>query len=302
MRKQLAFFLARSLVPLAWVHTAEGMEKEGDGPCPTQEDDMVSILGNTDLANKFNSFGKAVGVHEPKLPEDIYKSHLETNRAANLDSARGNLASTFVNAFVNAGFGNDKLMVGAAEGQSWIYKNKDHGMMSATASLGMSLLWDSEKGIDSIDRYSYSSEEHIKAGSLLAMGILHASTRAEPDVAYALLEESVDSQSTQLKVAAMNGIAIAYAGSQREDIQEKLMPHVNDETNTMEVAAMAALAVGFVFVGSGNGEIASEILQTLMERDPAQLESEWTVFMGLALGLIFLCELPRVYPRDTGRS
>ena len=33
----------------------------------------------------------------------------------------------FVNAFVNAGFGNDKLMVDAAEGDSWIYKNKDHG-------------------------------------------------------------------------------------------------------------------------------------------------------------------------------
>jgi 26S proteasome regulatory subunit N1 len=53
---------------------------------------------------------------------------------------------------------------------------------------------------------------------------------------------------------------------------------------------MAALALGFVFVGSGDGEIASTILQTLMEREPAQLDSEWAVFMGLALGLIFLGE------------
>ena len=44
-----------------------------------------------------------------------------------MDSARANLAGTFVNAFVNAGFGNDKLIVGAEEGQSWIYKNKDSG-------------------------------------------------------------------------------------------------------------------------------------------------------------------------------
>lgn len=49
--------------------------------------------------------------------------------AANVDSARGNLAGTFVNAFVNAGFGNDKLMVEADEGNSWVYKNKDHGML-----------------------------------------------------------------------------------------------------------------------------------------------------------------------------
>ena len=47
--------------------------------------------------------------------------------AANVDSAKANLAGTFVNAFVNAGFGNDKLMVEAEEGNSWIYKNKDHG-------------------------------------------------------------------------------------------------------------------------------------------------------------------------------
>jgi 26S proteasome regulatory subunit N1 len=50
-----------------------------------------------------------------------------TGTAPNVDSARGNLAGTFVNAFVNAGFGNDKLMVDADEGNSWIYKNKDSG-------------------------------------------------------------------------------------------------------------------------------------------------------------------------------
>lgn len=47
--------------------------------------------------------------------------------APSADSARANLAGTFVNAFVNAGFGNDKLMVDAAEGESFVYKNKDHG-------------------------------------------------------------------------------------------------------------------------------------------------------------------------------
>ena len=51
---------------------------------------------------------------------------------ANVDSARQNLAGTFVNAFVNAGFGNDKLMAGAEEGSSWIYKNKDSGALSSS--------------------------------------------------------------------------------------------------------------------------------------------------------------------------
>ena len=45
---------------------------------------------------------------------------------ASVDSARANLASSFVNAFVNAGFGADKLMLDATaqQGNDWIYKNK----------------------------------------------------------------------------------------------------------------------------------------------------------------------------------
>lgn len=291
MKKQLSYFLARAQIPLHWVHTAEGTDVEGDGPAPEQPEDILECLGNVKLSSHFRGFGKAVGVEDPRAPEDIYKTHLEQNRTpAVADSARQNLATTFVNAFVNAGFGNDKLMVKAPEGQSWIYKNKEQGMKAATASIGMSMLWDSEAGIDHIDKYSYSSEEHIKAGAFLAMGILHSGIKMDPDVAFALLEEHVDSQTTSLKISAMNGIAVAYTGSYRKDIMEKLLPHVVDETNTMEVAANAALALAFVFVGSGDGEVASAILQTLMEREESQLASEWSTFMGLALGLIFLGE------------
>lgn len=35
-------------------------------------------------------------------------------------------------------------------------------MLSATASLGMLLLWDVDGGLTQIDKYLYSSEEHIK--------------------------------------------------------------------------------------------------------------------------------------------
>lgn len=49
-----------------------------------------------------------------------------------------NLASTYVNAFVNAGYGQDKLMT--VPDSSWVYKNKEHGMMAASASLGMIVL------------------------------------------------------------------------------------------------------------------------------------------------------------------
>jgi 26S proteasome regulatory subunit N1 len=36
------------------------------------------------------------------------------------------------------------------------------GMMSAAASLGLSLLWDTDVGLSHVDKYTYSSGEHIK--------------------------------------------------------------------------------------------------------------------------------------------
>ena len=40
----------------------------------------------------------------------------------------------------------------------------DHpsGMLSATASLGLILLWDVESGLTEIDKYLYSPEDYIK--------------------------------------------------------------------------------------------------------------------------------------------
>ena len=104
----------------------------------------------------------------------LYTTQVEgrTPSGAATDSARQNLATTFVNAFVNAGYGHDKLMTETFEGSSevsWIFKNKDHGKMSATASLGSVLLWDVEGGLPQIDKYLYSSDNHVVAGALLAV-------------------------------------------------------------------------------------------------------------------------------------
>ena len=77
-----------------------------------------------------------------------------------MDSSKANLASSFVNGFLNTAFGEDKLLT--TEGNKWIYKNKGFGMLSATASLGLILLWDVEGGLTQIDKFLYSHDDHIK--------------------------------------------------------------------------------------------------------------------------------------------
>ena len=63
---------------------------------------------------------------------------------------------------MNAAFGEDKLLMD--DGNKWIYKHKGAGMMSATASLGLILLWDVEGGLTQIDKFLYSNEDYIKVG------------------------------------------------------------------------------------------------------------------------------------------
>ncbi|KAF7349265.1 26S proteasome regulatory subunit RPN1 [Mycena sanguinolenta] len=293
MKRQLAFLLARAQTPIEWLRApSDNPDEEVDIEDEFSED-LRECLSNTRMSAHFRDFGKELGVTDPKSLEDVYKTHLENTRPnalANVDSARGNLAGTFVNAFVNAGFGNDKLMVGADEGNSWVYKNKEHGMMSATASLGLSLLWDTDLGLSHVDKYTYSSEEYIKAGALLATGILNSGVRTEADVAKGLIGEYVDNKSVPLKTSAIMGLGLAYAGSHREDLLQLLIPHVSDDVS-MEIASLATLALGFIFVGSENGDITGTILQTLMEkaeRGDTGLDEKWARYMALGLGLLYL--------------
>jgi 26S proteasome regulatory subunit N1 len=110
-----------------------------------------------------------------------------------VDAGR-NLAATFVNAFVNAGFRRDKLLIddaspfpplppclpllgadGGGTEAAWIHQHRDAGMTSATAALGMLLLWDVEAGLTHLNKYMYVDDERIRAGAFMGMGASPAS-------------------------------------------------------------------------------------------------------------------------------
>ncbi|KAJ8577721.1 hypothetical protein ON010_g1491 [Phytophthora cinnamomi] len=220
------------------------------------------------------------------------RGHLQVAPPA--DSARANLASTFVNALVNAGYGTDKLMT--PEGNTWLYKNKKHGMMSAAASLGMIMLWNVEEGITQIDKYLYSGDEYVKAGAILGVGVVSAGIRNDCDPALALLSEHIDSGNCSIRCASCLGLGIAYAGSAREDVSELLIPVVShaDENADIQEVSYAALALGMVEVGTCDDEAGSVLMQRLMESSDAELDSSCARFLALGLGLLYLGRQERV--------
>lgn len=78
-------------------------------------------------------------------------------------------------------------------------------MLSATASLGLILLWDVDGGLTQIDKYLYSSEDFIKAGALLACGIVNSGVRNECDPALALLSDYVMHTTSIMRIGAIVG-------------------------------------------------------------------------------------------------
>lgn len=94
--------------------------------------------------------------------------------------------------------------------------------MSATASLGLILLWDVDGGLTPIDKYLYSAEDHIKSGALLACGIVNCGVRNEVDPALALLSDYVHHTNSTMRIGAILGLGLAYAGSNRSVVIELL--------------------------------------------------------------------------------
>ena len=124
--------------------------------------------------------------------------------------------------------------------------------------------------------------------------MLNTGIRTEGDFALSLLGEYTENKSVSLKTSAFMGLALAYAGSHREDLLAYLLPHVADDSITMEISGLAALALGFIFVGSKHGEVSEIILQTFMEkyeRSDRSLDEKWAKFMALGLGLLYLGEV-----------
>lgn len=278
LKKQLAFLIARQRI---WLDTADA-----------EDMDISECLCNVRLSEHFKLLGKELNILDPKSTEDIYKSHLESSRVTNMtniESTRHNLAAAFVNAFVNAGFGKDNMML-VDDKESWVWKTKDEGMLSTVASMGTLMLWDIENGLDKIDKYTYDEEEQIQAGATLAIGIMNSGVRLDSEPAFALLadDEKLEHKNPLVRTAAIMGLGLAYAGSNKAELLEKLLPMITDASLDMQISAMAALSCGLIFVGSSDSDVSQAIVETLLDEErKSQLTDKWTRFLALGLGLLF---------------
>lgn len=273
-KKQMAFMLGRQR-----------------NPYESEDDEINQIISQEKLSEHYKQLARDLDQMEPKHPEAIFKTHLEERKVgeAQLDSAKQNLAKTYVNAFVNAGLCNDLLICKKEGTDDWVFSNKDVGQMAAAASLGLLQLWDIDEGLESIDKYMERSEENIQAGSYIALGIVNSGIKNEADAAYAILSDKLESATTEKhKIGILMGLSLAYAGSARADLLELISPIIVDSDNSIELQAMASLSIGLIFCGTCDQDAAESITQILLEKEEKDLEHSFTRIFALGLGLLYL--------------
>ncbi|KAL7219288.1 hypothetical protein ACSBR2_012378 [Camellia fascicularis] len=231
-------------------------EMSGDDEC---REILQGITNNGKLSEGYLMLARDIEVMEPKSPEDIYKAHLLhgwASAGASVNSASQNLAATFVNAFVNAGFGQDKLMTVPSEASSG----------GSSGNWGMILLWDVDSGLAQIDKYFHSDDKNVIAGALLGVGILTCGVEHECDPALRLLADYVDKEDSSIKIGAIMGLGLAYAGAQCPQIRIKLSRVLEDKKMPLDVIVFTAISLGLVYVGSCDEDVSQTIISALKHR------------------------------------
>lgn len=79
----------------------------------TDDEEIKKIISYENIHTHFMELAAELDVVNPKAPEQVFKSHLEEKKPdeSKLDSHKVNLSITYANAFINAGFSSDTLLM-----------------------------------------------------------------------------------------------------------------------------------------------------------------------------------------------
>ncbi|KAM3193042.1 hypothetical protein ACQJBY_069925 [Aegilops geniculata] len=280
LKQQFAFMIARY-----------GLSVEIDDEMVADENEknaLQEVVCNTKLSEGYHILAQDIGVMEPKSPEDIYKVHLIGGRGAkssSLDSARPNMAAIFVNAFVNAGYCQDKLMTAIPD--SLLFNNNELWKASAVASLGMIHLWDPDLGFAKLDKYLHSNDANVVAGTLLGIGLVSYGVKKDYAHAHALISEYSTGATSITRIGGILGLGIAYAGSRKDELKSHFSITLSNSQTPFEELVFSSISLGLVFVGSCNEEIAESIISVLKNHSK-ELTEPIIHLLPVALGLLYL--------------
>ncbi|ESL05290.1 26S proteasome regulatory subunit N1 [Trypanosoma rangeli SC58] len=251
-----------------------------------EEELLNEAMGNMRLSQLYRHAAGDLDSMPPKSPEDIFKTGMDGQELTTSSDSSFKLVCAFASGLVNCGFGKDTYLT--EKNASWPYEQTENRLIATTAMLGLIHLWDHAEGLQEIYKYFYSDAANIKAGACLAAGVAMCGVTNPFDPALGLLSDCVGSPQKEVSIGAILGLGYAYAGTQREDIKELLMPILVDTEQALEVQCMTAFALAMVFVGSADEGLTETMVSCLMEFAEEQLKDPALCYLILAVGCLVL--------------
>lgn len=84
-------------------------------------------------------------------------------------------------------------------------------------------------------------------------------------------------------------MGLAYAGTNRQDVLDLLLPVISTQTSSHEVLAVVCVSCGLIAVSSCDPDVSATILEKLIDnKDTSLVSNHYTRFMLLGLGLLYL--------------
>ncbi|KAK1443414.1 26S proteasome regulatory complex [Babesia gibsoni] len=264
-------------------------------------DEINALATGEHISPLFLTLGAELDVLEPKSPKDVFKAYpytqvskrlvyhiMSLSKYVDMDSALGNLANTFVNAFVNCGFGTDHIL-NTAESE-WLFQHHEFGILCAVASVGIISLWNVDEGLSKADKYDYSANPYVKAGTYAAYGLSSCGVIPEADPIAGLLMEKLESNDFSERLGAILGLSFAYAGTDRENIMMQLVPIAIADVYDYPIfcSSMAAVALGVIYLGTGRQEASEALIQRLLDLPDNNQHMSVKHLIACSLGLLHL--------------
>ncbi|EEQ82794.1 hypothetical protein NCER_100429 [Vairimorpha ceranae BRL01] len=229
----------------------------------------------------------------------IYELNSETNKSSTFRKLRyekelkGIQQSSFnpitvCNGFINLGYGQDSIFFPKSgeeiEGveYSTILNSNIPELITILGSVGCIEFWNPNKVMEILQDNIFGDISLKRTGSLLALALSSCKLYDENKTILSLLTSNLGSNDPLHVIPILLGIQSIYCNTAEEDLKELLCPLVYSDN--LEISSFAAFTLGSIFVGTGDDEILSVLLQLYIEKeDYAGTHSYKLIMLGLAL-------------------
>jgi len=256
------------------------------------DESILRIFSNTDKSKYFIESCKDLDILQPKSLTDIFKKSIDfpkLHESSDPIHGRKYLSYTIANNLVNCGFGSDTIFT-TPDCQKWIENMSDFAMVSSIASTGYLYLWNIDDGLNFVNQFLTSDKPKVKAGGILAAGIIGTSIRDEFDSVCTLIKDEMESDDIICRISAALGLGITYAGTNLPMITNILLPHIHNSTvakKNIDFVCTVSLSLGLISIGTANSDVSSYILQAMIVMCNETLSEKHCRIMALALGLVY---------------